>query len=71
MSDRFLLWDRSDYESTLLDLDTGEDEIGFVYIEGTLWRGEARGAMLPEEFRTQRDAEAAVMSIVEGEDGLL
>jgi hypothetical protein len=68
-----IIWDRSDWESSAIDMDTDE-EVGFVHFEVAkppfrpAWKAEVQGCMLNEEFGSQRAAEIAVEQALEQED---
>lgn len=62
-----ITWDRADWESSAIDMDTDE-EAGSVWHGECGWAAEANGATLAEEFRSQRAAEIAVELALEWED---
>lgn len=62
-----VIWDRSDWESSAIDMDTDE-EVGFCWNEEGRWRADVHGARITQHFPSLRAAEIAVELALEQED---
>lgn len=62
-----IIWDRSDRDSSAIDMDTDEEK-GFVWHEGSNWMAEADQCRINQHFPSMRAAEIAVEFALEQED---